>query len=249
MDIPVAEPPILPKIIGHRGLAGLAPENTLAAFRAASLLGLSWVEFDVMLSGDGNLVLIHDETVDRTTNGTGYVAELTLEELQRLDAGSWYDPKFRQQRIPTIYQATEAMLGLGLSANIEIKPSRGYEGETGWALGRYLATEWPTSLVTPIISSFSPEALETVATEAPGFPRALLVSKIPRTWRAYTKRLGCSLIHCSHGYLRKSEAERILDSGLHLLCYTVNNPRKARTLWKWGVESVFSDYPDRLLSI
>ena len=78
MDFPVAQPVPLPKIIGHRGVAGRAPENTLAAFRAASLMGLTWVEFDVMLSGDGNLVLIHDETVDRTTNGTGKVSELTV---------------------------------------------------------------------------------------------------------------------------------------------------------------------------
>ncbi|PPR64855.1 MAG: Glycerophosphoryl diester phosphodiesterase [Alphaproteobacteria bacterium MarineAlpha4_Bin2] len=249
MNFPVAQPVPLPKIIGHRGLAGRAPENTLAAFRAASLMGLTWIEFDVMLSGDGNLVLIHDETVDRTTNGTGRVADLTVEQLKRLDAGSWFNPKFRRQRIPTIFEATEAVMSYDLSANIEVKPSKGFEGETGWALGRYLATEWPQNLIAPIISSFSAEALEAVAVEAPGFPRALLVERVPRTWKALTSRLGCSLIHCSQGHLRKKEAERIVETGMHLLCYTVNNARKAHTLWNWGVEAVFSDYPDRLLNI
>lgn len=249
MDFPVSQPPLLPKIIGHRGVAGHAPENTLAGFRAAALMGLAWVEFDVMLSGDGNLVLIHDETVNRTTNGTGLVSELSLDELQKLDAGSWFDKRFRRQRIPTIYEATDVISDLGLNANIEIKPAKGYEGETGWALGRYLATEWPTSLIAPIISSFSAEALEAVAVEAPGFPRALLVGRLPRNWRAQTKRLGCSLLHCSQGYLRKSDAEKIRDSGLHLVCYTVNNARKARNLWGWGVNAVISDHPDRLLDI
>lgn len=249
MDFPVAQPVPLPKIIGHRGVAGHAPENTLAAFRAASLMGLAWVEFDVMLSGDGNLVLIHDETVDRTTNGTGKVSELTVAQLKRLDAGSWFDPKFRRQRIPTILEATESISSYGLNANIEIKPAKGFEGETGWALGRYLATEWPQSLTAPIISSFSMEALEAVAVEAPGFPRALLVGRVPRNWRALTTKLGCALLHCSQGHLRKKEAERIRESGLHLLCYTVNNARKARTLWNWGVEAVFSDYPDQLLDM
>ena len=249
MEFPVAPPPLLPKIIGHRGVAGQAPENTLAGFRAASLIGLTWVEFDVMLSGDGNLVLIHDETVNRTTDGRGSVSELTLEELKKLDAGSKFDPRFRRQRIPTIYEATEAISGYDLSANIEIKPAKGHEGETGWALGRYLATEWPTNLIAPIISSFSAEALESVAVEAPGFPRALLVDRVPRNWRAQTKRLGCSLLHCNQGHLRKAEAEKIRETGLHLVCYTVNNARKARNLWGWGVNAVISDHPDRLLDI
>ena len=249
MEFPVAPPPLLPKIIGHQGVAGQAPENTLAGFRAASLIGLTWVEFDVMLSGDGNLVLIHDETVNRTTNGKGKVAGLTLEELKKLDAGSRFNPRFRRQRIPTIYEATEALSGYDLNANIEIKPAKGNEGETGWALGRYLATEWPTSLMAPIISSFSAEALEAVAVEAPGFPRALIVERVPRDWRARTKRLGCSLLHCSQGHLRKGDAEKIRESGLHLVCYTVNNARKARNLWGWGVNAVISDHPERLLDI
>jgi len=88
-----------------------------------------------------------------------------------------------------------------------------------------------------------------VAVEAPGFPRALLVDRVPRSWRAQTKRLGCSLLHCNQGHLRKAEAEKIRETGLHLVCYTVNNARKARNLWGWGVNAVISDHPDRLLDI
>ena len=240
MDITIGQPPSLPKIIGHRGVAGHAPENTLAAFRAASLMGLTWIEFDVMLCADGNLVLSHDETVDRTTNGSGRLSDMTLEELKQLDAGSWF---------ASIFEATEVISELGLSANIEIKAPEGFAGETGWAVGRYLAAEWPSDLKTPIVSSFSHEALEALAVEAPGFPRALIVESIPRNWRALTKRLGCSIINCSQGHLRKADAARIRNEGMHLLCYTVNNKRKARALWNWGVEAVLSDYPEKLLDV
>lgn len=249
MNEPIAQPGILPKIIGHRGVAGHAPENTIASIRAAAAMGVAWVEFDVMLSGDGTLVLFHDETVNRTTNGKGRVDEMTLPELQQLDAGSWFDRRFRGERVTTLQETAEVLSELGMNANIEIKPSTGHESETGWAVGRFLATEWPHLLMAPIISSFSTEALEEVAAEAPGFPRGLLMERIPKNWRKETERLGCSLLHCSHRFLRKAQAAEIRDSGIHLLCYTVNERRRAQQLWNWGVEAVFSDYPDRLLDI
>lgn len=212
-------------------------------------MGVAWVEFDVTLSGDGNLILFHDETLDRTTNGTGQVANTSLADLKKLDAGAWFDRRYRGERIPTIYEAAEVLTELGLNANIEIKAARGYEAETGWAVGRYLATEWPQNLLAPIVSSFSTEALEAMADEAPGYPRGLLVGKLPRTWRSQAERLGCALIHCAHGHLRKAQALAVREAGLHLLCYTVNSARTARKLWNWGVESVFSDYPERLLDM
>jgi glycerophosphoryl diester phosphodiesterase len=249
MELPVGRPAMLPKIIGHRGVAGHAPENTLASIRKAADMKVAWIEFDVMLSGDGDLVLMHDETVDRTTNGKGRVADLSVAELKQFDAGSWFASRFRRERVPTLLETADLLSDLGLNANLEIKAAKGQEAETGWAVGRFLATEWPQRLMAPIVSSFSKVALEAAAVEAPGFPRGLLVERIPRNWRAETTRLGCSLIHCNHRYLRKAEAAKIRDSGLHLLCYTVNEGRRARQLWNWGVDAVFSDYPDRLLDI
>src|SRR6185437_12837650 len=119
----LAPAPALPSVIGHRGAASSAPENTLGGMRRAHALGIRWVEFDVRLSGDGHCILLHDDAVDRTTDGTGEAAALDFAALRRLDAGSWFSPDFAGERIPTL-EETVALLGvLGLGANVEIKPA------------------------------------------------------------------------------------------------------------------------------
>ena len=247
MNVP--EPPPLPNIIGHRGVAGHAPENTLASIRETAAMGLAWVEFDVMMTKDGELVLIHDETLDRTTDGHGRVPEMPLAALKQLDTGAWFDTRFQGERIPTLAETADLLVELGLAANIEIKPARGYARETGQAVGAFLRDEWPPGLIAPIISSFWTEALEAVGEVAPGFPRGFLVGRIPSNWTEELERLGCALLHCSQRHLRRSQAEAVLASGYRLLSYTVNDGAKARALWDWGVEAVFSDYPDRLRDI
>ena len=236
----------LPRIIGHRGVAGHAPENTLASIREAAAMGLVWVEFDVMMTKDGELVLIHDESLGRTTDGCGRVPDTLLAELKECDAGGWFDKRFQSERIPTLKETTKLLAELGLAANIEIKPAKGYARETGKAVGEFLRTEWPSELNAPIISSFQAEALEAISIVAPNVPRGFLVRHVPTNWYEMLDRLGCVLLHCSHRHLLQSQAAKILDSGHHVLCYTVNNRAKAEMLWSWGVNSVFSDYPDRL---
>ncbi len=245
----VPQPPPLPSIIGHRGAAGHAPENTLASIRTAATLGAAWVEFDAMLTGDGEIVLIHDERVDRTTDGNGRVAAMDLAVLRRLDAGSWFDPKFAGERIPTLGEAAALLADLGLGANVEIKPASGHERATGRAVGEFLANEWPEGLLAPILSSFSEEALDAARLAAPNVPRGLLVGRVPADWRGRLERLGCAGIHCAQKQLRPDQAEAILTAGIRLLAYTVNDADRARTLLGWGVEAVFTDYPDRLRDI
>src|SRR5262245_35511267 len=109
-----------PQIVGHRGGGTLAPENTLAGIRTAAQMGCGGVEFDVMLSADGVPVLIHDETLERTTNGHGSVATTAYASLASLDAGAWFDPRFRGERVPTLDQAGKLCVELGLWANIEV---------------------------------------------------------------------------------------------------------------------------------
>ena len=117
-------------VIGHRGAAAAAPENTLASLRKAKELGASWVEFDVKLTRDGVPILMHDERLERTTNGRGEVAQATLAELQELDAGGWFGPAFRGERVPTFEAALGLCAELGLGINVEIKPCPGREAET-----------------------------------------------------------------------------------------------------------------------
>ena len=236
----------LPRIIGHRGVAGHAPENTLASIREAAAMGLVWVEFDVMMTKDGELVLIHDESLSRTTDGCGQVPNKLLAELKERDAGGWFDERFQSERIPTLKETTKLLVELGLAANIEIKPAKGYAQETGEAVGKFLRTEWPPELIAPIISSFQAEALEEISKVAPDVPRGFLVGRVPTNWSEILDHLDCAFLHCSQRHLLQSQAAKILDSGHHVLCYTVNNRAKAEELWSWGVNAVFSDYPDRL---
>ena len=135
--------PGLAPVIGHRGAAARAPENTLAGLRKAHALGASWVEFDVMLSGDEVPLLIHDETLRRTTSGRGRVPALSAAAIRALDAGSWFDGTFAGERVPTLEEAVALLLDLGLHANLEVKPARGFERRTGEVVARTLARIWP----------------------------------------------------------------------------------------------------------
>ncbi len=228
-----------PRVIGHRGAAGHAPENTLASFRKAAELGAGWVEFDVMLTRDGHAVIFHDETLDRTTDGRGRVAETDLATLRELDAGDG-------ETVPTLDETMAVLAELGLGANVEIKPTAGRVRETGEVAARILDAEWPASLPAPLISSFQEEALAAALAVAPNLPRAYVVDAIPRGWRGKLEALGCGALHCLHSRLTASRASRVIEAGYALRCFTVNDRARAETLFDWGVMSVFSDYPERI---
>ncbi|MGE4219912.1 MAG: glycerophosphodiester phosphodiesterase [Alphaproteobacteria bacterium] len=238
--------PPFPRVIGHRGAAGHAPENTLAGFAKAAALGVRWVEFDVVLSADGVPVLFHDDTLDRTSDGSGPVGLYDFEHLRRLDAGAWFDPAFSGERIPTLDEAIAALAQLGLGANVEIKPSPGRESETGTAVAQRVARDWPAQLPPPILSSFAEASLAAAQDAAPDLPRALLVGALPEDWRARAERLGCGAIHGAQNRLSAADCAAVRAAGFRLLSYTVNDTDTARRLFAWGVEAVFSDVPDRI---
>jgi len=242
-----SRPPSVPPIIGHRGAAGHAPENTLVSIATAAALGATWVEFDVKLTRDGIAVLFHDDALERTTNGTGNVADKTLAEIKTLDAGGWYQKRFAGERVPTLEEAMATLARLNLGANIELKPSPGREAETARAVAGLLKTKWPARLPAPVISSFTPEALAAFADAAPQFPRALLVFRVEGDWRRRAESLGCTAIHASERYLSRELAHAVLGAGYALRSYTVNDPARAETLYGWGAESMFTDYPDRIV--
>jgi len=238
----------LPRVIGHRGAAGHAPENTLAAIRAAAALGVAWVEFDTMLTRDGRVILFHDDALKRITGAPGMTAETDLAAFRRLEAGAWYGKRFKGEPIPTLEQAIVVLAELGLGANVEIKPTPGREAETGTAVARVLAERWPACLPPPLLSSFKTEALGAARDAAPHIERALLVFKAPRDWRARLVGLGCTALHCRHEDLTSTRARAVVRAGFFLRCFTVNEPLRAKALYAWGVDGVFSDYPDRLLA-
>lgn len=234
----------LPRVIGHRGACGLAPENTIASFRKAADLGVRWVEFDVHLSADGVPIVIHDDTVNRTTSGRGKVAALTLAELQALDAGTWFEPRFQNERVPTL-ETVVALLGrLGVGAVVEIKPSPGTEVATADAAVRLLMKRWPDHLPPPMVSSFEIPALERAHEVAPGIARALLVERVRGNWQSEVDRLGCSALHADQSRLDQKIVASVTKAGLPLFAYTVNDAARAAALFEWGVAAVFTDRPD-----
>ena len=234
---------LLPPVIGHRGAAGCAPENTLAGLRKAKELDFRWVEFDVRLTADGEMILLHDGRLDRTTNGRGKAALLPLEEIRRYDAGRRFGAFFRGERVPTLAEAVALLGELGIGANVELKAVRGREAETGAMAAALLCKLWPPQLPPPLISSFSPKALMAARARAPKIARGILFHSMPRNWRGLAERLGCAAIHADHRRLHPTLVAEIREAGYPLLAYTVNDPAQAHTLFGWGVTSVFSDVP------
>ena len=236
----------VPPIIGHRGAGCHAPENTLASIRRAAVLGVRWVELDARLSRDFEVILLHDDTVDRTSDGSGLVAEKDWAELQALDAGTWYGEAFSSERIPSLRQAITVLAELGLGANVEIKPCVGREDATGRIVARLLNEKWPAASPIPLISSFNLETLKAARDVAPYIPRALAVSTIPEDWREQLVELGSNALHCDHKHIYVGQVREVLDAKCALRCFTVNEADRARTLYDWGVEAVFTDYPERM---
>lgn len=241
----------MPAVIGHRGAAGHAPENTLVSLEKAAELGVRWVEFDTKLTADGHVVLFHDDTLERTTGGRGAVAETTLAELQALDAGSWFDGgsqgAYAGERVPTLKEAMETLARLDLGAVVEIKPSPGRERETGLAVAGALAAGWPETLPAPLISSFDPTVLGAVRDAAPDIRRALNTFKIPWGWRKRAKALNFRALHCLEKNLTARRVRALKEEGMAVRAFTVNDRSRAETLLRWGVDGVFSDYPERML--
>jgi glycerophosphoryl diester phosphodiesterase len=227
----------LPRWIAHRGGGSLAPENTLAGIRLAARLGYRAVEFDVMLSADGTPVLIHDETLQRTTNGFGQVCETPDAVLFALDAG-------QGERIPRFSEAAALCRQLSLLANVEIKPAAGYEVATAEVVARMTADLWRGAEVPPLISSFSLEALEVARDVAPEIRRGVLFEAPPADWLAQLKHLQAISLHCDADLLDDEVLAEAQAHDIPVLCYTVNAPEQAKTLFARGVSALFTDRLD-----
>lgn len=223
-----------PRIVAHRGGGALAPENTLGAIRLGASRGFRGVEFDVMLAGDGTPVLIHDETLERTTAAQGEVARMPYSQLAKLDAG-------QGERIPRFEEAGALCRSLGLWADVEIKPAQGHERATGEAAARMARELWRGAALQPLLSSFSAVALRAAKEAVPELPRGLLVDEVPENWLALLQEFGCAALHCNQAKLTESKAKAVKTAGHGLLCWTVNDPALARRLLGWGVDCLVTD--------
>jgi glycerophosphoryl diester phosphodiesterase len=246
-----------PRVLAHRGGGTLAPENTLAGIETGWRAGFRAIEFDAMLAADAVPVLIHDDTLDRTTDGTGPVSARTAAELGRLDAGRWMGPQFAGTPVPTLAEAIAYCRRNGIWINIEIKPAPGQDDATGRVVAQVAAQAY-ADLVrpggdaaaaaephVPLLSSFSPTALAAARAAVADLPRGLLVGEVPADWQAQLRSLGCVALHCSHRKLTRALARAVKDAGYWLFCYTVDETARARELFDWGVDAFCTDRIDR----
>lgn len=233
-----------PAIVAHRGGGKLAPENTLAAIDTGARYGHRMIECDAKLARDGEVFLLHDDTLERTTDGWGVAGELPWEQLKRLDAGSWFGAEFRHERLPLLAQVAEHCARHGMAANIEIKPTTGTEEETGSAVALAAQALWSAHPLPPLLSSFSPEALAAAQQAVPALPRGLLLERWDEDWLALTSRLACVSLHIDYRELTAARTAALKAAGLRVLVYTVNQPKRARELLGWGADCICTDRID-----
>lgn len=238
----------MPRIIGHRGASGLAPENTIASFEKAADIGTKSIEIDVMVTADNHCVICHDMNVRRCTDGEGPVLLKTLEQIKALDAGSWFKSEFTGEKIPTLTETIEFIHGRDMSINLEIKPTDGWQVPTARIVGQELKEKLPSDL--PILlSSFNIEALMTIGDIVPHLPRGYLADTIPDEWEARLSAARADSLHCNKDFVTKEAVKAVKSAGYRFLVYTVNDPEQAKQLLSWGVDAIITDYPDRMLPL
>ena len=202
-----------PRYAAHRGAGKLAPENTLAAMRIGFANGYRMVEFDVKLSADRVPFLLHDDTLDRTTNGRGPADALSWADLSKLDAGSWHSPAFAGERLPTLAAVARWAIASEVACNVEIKPMPGSEAATGTAVALAARTLWRDAAVPPLLSSFAEESLAAAQAAAPELERALLLEQLPADWPARLRRLDCVALDADYRELTAAIVGAAHDAG------------------------------------
>lgn len=236
-----------PRVVAHRGGGAAAPENTLAAIRRGAALGYKGVEFDVRIAGDGTPVVIHDSTLERTTDGRGEVARLAYAEIARFDAGIRRGEAWQGERVPRFDEAARLCRELGLWANVEIKAPRASERAVGEAVARAALELWRGAELQPVLSSFSAEALEGARSAAPQLPRALLVNRRdPPGWVERLAALECVALHADFTLVTEELVRAQHAAGRALLVWTVNDPQDARRLLALGVDTLVTDALERI---
>lgn len=236
-----------PRIFAHRGASGSAPENTMAAFVKAYDHGARWFEFDVDIMGDGTLLVMHDDTLDRTTNGTGSYANLGFADLRKLDAGAWFSPTYRFERVPECASVIEFANAHHMGMNLEIKPNMVSEEVRQQLVESVaVATDAVADKSRFIVSSFDGRLLFALKELRPTLDFAWLVDPdVPQThWSNGAVKLGAKAVHPGIEGLTRDEVQELRDLGFDVNVWTVNDVKQARELTSWGVTGIFTDHPE-----
>ncbi|MBF9003579.1 glycerophosphoryl diester phosphodiesterase [Vibrio nitrifigilis] len=235
------------KITAHRGLSSQAPENTMSAFLKAIEFGVPWIELDTQLSSDGIPVVIHDQTVNRCTNGSGIVTQMSLAELQSLDAGLWFSDTFRGEKIPTLESVLSLTKSHSIAINIELKTSPGDDVPTLCEKVAQLIIDKQFNPEQLLFSSFDTRALIEIKRHLPTIRRGHLWQEIPEDAEATLHEIDAFSVHCDYRFLTKPQARRLKAQGYEIYCYTPNFPTLVKSYWNWGVDMMITDTPQSFL--
>ena len=233
----------IPRIIAHRGSPRTAPENTLASFRQAAAEGAQWVEFDAALTIDERVIIFHDDTLERTSDGAGLVAETPFDAINALDAGSWFAPEFQGEPVPTLEETLETLASLGLGFNIELKVDPGREVILATSALPIAKDCWPKNSPVPLISSFSLQAIAAAKEVVGEWPRGMIFDRRPKDWTDLGKAMELTTFNGNHRHFTQKSVSEMRDEGYAVLGYTVNEPARAAELFSWGVDAIFTDVP------
>lgn len=233
------------KIIAHRGMSTLAPENTMAAFELMPRYHINWLETDLAITKDKKLVIMHDADVTRTTNGTGKVASLNFSELRSLSAGEWFDSRFCHEKVPTFDEVIDFINRTHINLNLEIKPTSGKNAITLTdSMVHQLAVKVNqiNSKTRIIISSFYPDILLKMHCLRPDLEYACLFNQhtLP-LWKPLTRILNAKIIHPDDRKLTASKVKRLKKAGYEINVWTVDRIDRANQLFNWGVDGIFTD--------
>ena len=227
--------------VAHRGAGKLAPENTLAAFKLGAGHGYRMFECDVKLSLDGVPFLLHDATLDRTTNGHGTAGAQSWQALAQLDAGAWHSPAFASEPVPSFESIARYCLDNGYFLNIEIKPTPGLEAETGTAVANTAAQLYKNAQVPPLLTSFQVASLEAAQQAQPHLPRALLLDELTPDWLDTALGLGCVAVVCNYRLWNEATVAQVKQAGIKTLSYTVNDAASVQRLLDLGTDGIITD--------
>jgi glycerophosphoryl diester phosphodiesterase len=241
-----------PRWVAHRGAGKLAPENTMAAFRLGASYGYRMFECDAKLSADGVPFLLHDATLERTTNSAQVFGDAQARVaggqpwsvLSQLDAGSWHSRAYAGEPLATLENLARWCRHNGFFLNIEIKPTPGVEQHTGEVVAREAARLWAGATVPPLLTSFRPESLLGARAAAPQLPRGLLLDTLWDGWLDVATQLGCVAIVCNEALWNVASVAQVHGAGMRCLSYTVNDEWVAQRLLELGTDAIITDRVD-----
>ena len=242
-------------VYGHRGLPSKAPENTIASFKAASEVeGINWLELDVAITKDEQLIIIHDDYLERTTNMSGEITELNYDEIKDASAGSWFGEKFKDEHLPTFDDVVKIANEYNMNLNVELK---GITGPNGLALSKSMVKQVEEQLTNlnqnqeVLISSFNVVLVKLAEEIMPQYNSAVIfhTTSFREDWRTLLDYCNAKIVNTEDAKLTKAKVKMVKEAGYELNVWTVNKPARANQLANWGVDGIFTDNADKMVHL